>query len=64
MLALNESFPMNTNMMGFRWFPKIFASFVLRTKVASALEGLNQWLPMDLLTVLAEIYTCIKRPPK
>ena len=35
---------MNTNMIGFRWFSKIFASFttVLWTKVASALEGLNQ----------------------
>ena len=35
---LGESYPMNTNVTGFRWFSKIFA---LLTKVASALEELN-----------------------
>ena len=34
--VLNKSFPMSTDMTGFRWFSKIFA-----TKVASALEGLT-----------------------
>ena len=36
--VLSESYPMNTNMIGFRWFSK---NFVLWTKVASALDGLN-----------------------
>ena len=39
--VLNESFPMNTNMTGFRWFSKNLCIFVLWTKVAIALEGLN-----------------------
>ena len=37
---LSESFQMNTNMTGFKWFSKIIR--VLWTKVASALEGLIQ----------------------
>ena len=37
MKVLGESFPMNTNMAGLRWFSKI----VLWMKVVSALEGLN-----------------------
>ena len=37
---------MNTNMTGFRWFSKSFASsIVLETKVASALEGLRLLRP-------------------
>ena len=32
---------MNTNMTGFRWFLKIFASMCFWAKVASALEGLR-----------------------
>ena len=32
---------MNTNMTGFRWFSKNLCIFVLRTKVALALEGLK-----------------------
>ena len=40
MRELNESFHMNTNMTGFRWFPKIFSVLGLWIKVASALEGL------------------------
>ena len=27
--VLNESFPMNTNIIGFRWFSKIFVSLRL-----------------------------------
>ena len=38
--VLSESFPMNTNMTDFRCFSKIFASVMLWTKIASALEGL------------------------
>ena len=29
LIVLNESFPMNTNMAGFRWYSKIFASLCL-----------------------------------
>ena len=51
--VLRESYPMNTNMTGFRWFSEIFAPLfvlivfkdiyllVLWKEVASALEGLN-----------------------
>ena len=44
--VLRKSYPMNTNMTGFRRFSIIFASLCFRrivvfwTKVASALEGL------------------------
>ena len=38
--VLGESFPMNTNMTGFRWFSKNLGVFVLWMKDASALEGL------------------------
>ena len=46
--VLRESFQMNTNMTGFRWFTKIFASFtVLWMKVGlSALEGLSNSLEL------------------
>ena len=39
--VLSESYPMNTNMIGFRWFSKIFASLCFGRKVASASEGLK-----------------------
>ena len=39
--VLIKSYPMNTNMTGFRWFSKIFCLFVLWTKVASAVVGLS-----------------------
>ena len=35
-----KSYPMNTNMIGFRWFSKNLCILVLWMKVASALEGL------------------------
>ena len=38
---LSESFPMNTNMTGFRWLSKDLCIIVIWTKVALALEGLN-----------------------
>ena len=38
--VLSETYPMNTNMTGFRWFSKIFI-LVLWTKVALALERLK-----------------------
>ena len=40
--VLKESFPMNTNMTGFRWFSKKLNVLVLWMKVASALEGLTK----------------------
>ena len=36
---LSESYPMNTNVTGFKWFSKIFAFLCFGMKVASALEG-------------------------
>ena len=39
---LSDSYPMNTNMTGFRWFSKTFASLNFGKKVASALEGLTK----------------------
>ena len=41
MRVLSESYPMNTNMTGFRWFKKNLCIVVLRTEVASTLEGLK-----------------------
>ena len=38
--VLSESYPMNTNMTGFRWFSKIL---VLWTKVAISLEWSRHW---------------------
>ena len=38
--VLSESFPMNINMTGFRWFSKKIV-FVLWMKVVSAMEGLR-----------------------
>ena len=39
--VLGESYPMNTNMTGFKWFSKN-CILVLWTKEASALEGLGK----------------------
>ena len=36
--VLSESYPMTTNMTGFRWFSKHLYVLVLLTKVVSALE--------------------------
>ena len=38
--VLNESYQINTNMTGFRWFSKIFCDLVFWSKAAPALEGL------------------------
>ena len=40
--VLYESYPMITNMTGFRSFSKIFASLCFGWKIASALEGLKR----------------------
>ena len=54
--VLAESYPMNTNMTGFRWFSKNICILVLWTKVASALEGLK-------LTLLCKIiHQSVVRP--
>ena len=39
--VLSESYPINTNMTGFRWFSYFFAFSVHWTKVTSAAEGLK-----------------------
>ena len=39
--VLSKSYPMNTNMTGFRWFSKIFASLCFGSKAASAFKGLT-----------------------
>ena len=39
--VLSESYLMNTNMAGFRWFLKNLCILVLWMKVALALEGLK-----------------------
>ena len=39
--VFEESFPMNTNIIGFRWFTKKNYVLVLWTKVGKALERLN-----------------------
>ena len=41
--VLRESYPMNTNMTGSRWFSKNLYVLVLWMKVASALERLNSF---------------------
>ena len=41
--VLCESYPMNANMTGFRWFSKNLCILVLWTEVALALEGLRPW---------------------
>ena len=40
--VFSESYPMDTNMTGFRWFSKILRSCALDDSIVSALEGLNQ----------------------
>ena len=42
--VLSESYPMNADMIGYRWLSKIFAFSVLWRKVALALEGLKHEL--------------------
>ena len=39
--VLSESYPMNTNMAGFRWFSKTLCVLVLWREIVSALEGLK-----------------------
>ena len=42
LIGLSKSFPMNTNMAGFKSFSKLFAFLCLNLiKVASALKGLT-----------------------
>ena len=40
--VLNKSYPMNTNMAGFRWFSKLKCVILLWKKVATVLEGLTR----------------------
>ena len=49
----SESYPMNTNMTGFRWLPKIFGPCA---EIASALEGLTHSCQDILLRCSILIY--------
>ena len=46
LIELSESYLMNTNMTGFRYFSKNLCIIVLWMKVASALEGLSMFVFM------------------
>ena len=46
--VLSESYPMNTNMAGFRYVFRNLCVLVLWTKVASALEGINPIIVCNL----------------
>ena len=59
--VLSESFPMSTNMTGFRLFSKIFGFFVLWRKVASALEGLRFALHSSTLQFYKAFFKVISK---
>ena len=48
LIELNESYPMNTYLAGFRWFSKKSRVLVLWTKMVSALEGLIVYYIVDM----------------
>ena len=57
--VLSESYLMSTNMTGFRWFLKIFASLCFGRK-AFALEGLNHsHLEIYLSNLTIVVWTCL-----
>ena len=41
--VLSKSYPMNTNMIGFRWFSKIFASILVLVINNDMLVGFTDW---------------------
>ena len=53
--VFSESFPMNTNMTGFRSFSKNPCVLALRMKVASALEGLIYTIAITICSMLCAI---------
>ena len=54
--VLSQSYPMNTNMIGFRWFFRKLCILVLWTKLASALEGLtHSCLEISLTRVISNL---------
>ena len=59
-VILNKSYSMNTNMTGFRWLSKWY--FVLWSKVASALEGLN-FQVTDLAEIELHVIRWIRHSP-
>ena len=59
--VLSKSFPMSTNMTGFRRFSKIFDFFVLWRKVASALEGLRFALHPSTLQFYKALFKVISK---
>ena len=54
--GFSKSFPMNTNMTGFRWFSKNLCILVLWMKVASALESLKQVLSIMTFSAISRLY--------
>ena len=75
--VLTKSFPVNTNETGFGWFSKNPCVFELWMKVASAMEGLSQWLfDAHKKRLVGESHNCLswttcnyliiftKQPPK
>ena len=55
--VLSESYPMNTNMTGFRWFTKKLRSCVLWSNVASALQGLSIIVSDDI--IVFDVYNSV-----
>ena len=50
--VLSESYPMDTNMTGFRWFSKILLSCALDDSIVSVLEGLRFEMCLKLTELL------------
>ena len=56
--VLGESYAINTNMTGFRWFSKNLWVLLLWTKIASALEGWITCLVRKLMLILFRTEGC------
>ena len=53
--VLSESYPMNTNMAGFRWFSKVLVYLWFEKKVVLALEGLSPAIAIFILVFIDDI---------
>ena len=56
--VLSESFPMNTNMTGFRWFSKNFAS--LLNERSLSIERVKRFNPLMLTETKSSLTTLMK----
>ena len=59
--VLSESYPMNTNMIRFRWFSNNLCILVLWTKVAPALEMLTKldlWEADSFVKNIVKVLCC------